>query len=169
MTKILALDPSTKCIGWAILDTETDTIVNAGDYKPAGNSLDDKLADCYDWFNVEFFAMACDVLAIELPIYHRNVKTLRTLAQLAGVLRLAASEWSETIIEILPAERRLALGVPIKLTGMPAKQQIRRLVNATYGLDLKPDQHDISDAVAVAVAAARKLREKEMLTNATKS
>jgi Holliday junction resolvasome RuvABC endonuclease subunit len=138
-------------------------VIQAGSYRPAGRSLDDKLYDCYDWFNAEFFAERLNVLAIELPIYHKNVKTLRTLAQLAGVLRLAAADWSERTIEILPAERRLALGIPINMKGAEAKQHILRNVNALFDLGLTPEQHDIADAVAVAMAARKKIREKEWI------
>jgi len=162
MSKILAIDPSTRCIGWCVLDTRADAIRDYGAFKPRQDvGLDDKLKECHEWL-AELMAESrrgYDVFAFELPVYHRNVKTLRTLAQFAGVLRLAARPWAEQTIEILPAERRLALGVPIAMSGARAKAHIRRLVNAIYGLELKADQHDIADAIAVAVAAQKRMIE----------
>ena len=164
--RILGLDPSTVAIGYALLCTDSDHLLDYGVYKVEGNALDVKLWLAHDWLE-DFFELGdtrrwAQVLAIELPIYHRNIKTLRTLAQMVGALRAAAAYFTDQTIEVLPSERRLAMGITIRMKSKPAKDAIRRIVNQIYGLDLGPDDHDISDAVAVAVAAARKLRIEEL-------
>lgn len=167
MTRILALDPSTVCIAHALLDTEIDHILDYGAFHPGKRDIDDILASAYWWLFdlIRHHPDTPTILAIELPVYHKNVKTLRTLAQLTGALRVATYSWMDETIEVLPAERKTALGLPANMKAKPAKTHILRIVNAMFDLDLTADQHDIADAVAVAVAAQKKLREREMLSD----
>ena len=169
---ILGLDPSTKAIGYAVLDTDGDAVLDCGVYKPGGRSFDWTLLHADVWLNdycaEGFYGLQSEhdiwksATAIEMPVKHRNVKTTITLAQLVGVLRTAAFNWMDTIIEVIPAERLTWLGLPGNLPRKMAKEQVTRLINWRYSLDLKPEDHDAADAVAVALAGWCKLRTETM-------
>ena len=162
---ILGLDPSTKAVGYAVLDTDSDAVLAHGTYKLRQDSLDHTLVDGYLWLEREldaWFTTGSDLLinaiAIEMPVKHRNVATTIKLAQMVGALRCAAFYWLETVIEVIPAERLTALGLPARMKREDAKEQVTRLVNWRYSLDLKPEDHDAADAVAVALAGYCKIR-----------
>lgn len=162
MPNILSLDPSLSAIGFCILDIDADAIIHHGVFKPSGSDLDSKLASAFEWLKTLFDELPpIDIFAIEIGIYAKNVDTLRKLSYLTGVLRLAAWTYNARIIPILPQARRIAVGIPIRMKSKPAKQAIIGIVNARFGLELKPAQHDVADAIAVALAAAKKLKLEE--------
>ena len=162
---ILSLDPSTTCIGWAVMSLDASIVVKYGTHRPKGDTLDKKLADAYRWMlrMVEHwhYTMRRDGgahYAFEMPIVYRNPATTIKLAQMVGVLRVAAFEWVEQTIEINPGGRLSALGLPVNLKRAVAKERVIANVNGLYGLELKPKEHDVADAIAVGLAASNKLK-----------
>jgi Holliday junction resolvasome RuvABC endonuclease subunit len=112
------------------------------------------------WLNNSVFTWGpIDAVASEMPVYYRNAKTTIMLAQLVGVIRYVARNHGP-FIEVLPSERLLALGLPIHLPRKVAKAAVMRLVNAEFGLSISSDHE--SDAIAVGLAALRKLKIEEM-------
>lgn len=163
--RILALDPSLSCVGWALMEYSLELrqawVSSSGKFEPCGKTLDDKLADAAG--RAERIMHGCnpDILAIELPVVYRNHATTIKLAQLVGAIRWAAHHWTDRTIEIQPGGRLTALGLPMKMKRDIAKELVRNTVNALYKLDIEPDDHDISDAVAVAHAAMVELQREE--------
>lgn len=166
---ILALDPSTTCIGWAVMPLDAATVTEYGAYGPKGDDLDHKLIDAHRWLRWMFdqykeFAPhttpgeAITVYAFEMPIVYRNPATTIKLAQLVGVLRVAAFDDVERTIEINPGGRLAALGLPVNLKRAVAKEKVLDTVNMMFSLELKRKDDDIADAIAIGVAASGKLR-----------
>ena len=164
---ILALDPSLSCIGWAVLTLDGERIVEYGKHRPRGDTLDEKLTDAHFWLRwmldadsaiSPIYGEQITAYAFEMPIVYRNPATTIKLAQLVGALRVAAFPWVQRTIEINPGARLSALGLPVNLKRAVAKERIIANVNATYGLELKPKEHDIADSIAIGVAASRKLK-----------
>ena len=157
---ILALDPSLSCIGWAVLTLDGERVVEYGAYRPRGNTLDEKLMNARWWLRIVLGRMEEDVthFAFEMPVVYRNAATTIKLAQLAGVLRVAAFEWAEQTIEVNPGGRLAALGLPVNMKRAVAKFAVIANVNALFGLELKDSEDDIGDAIAVGVAAAKRLK-----------
>jgi len=152
--RLLALDPSTKVIGWAQFDG--DDLVDCGAYHVRGDNLDDKMADAAIW--IDHHMGAAYILALEMPVMWRNVKTTVRLAQMVGALRLAAFPYARAVVEIMPGSRLLALGLRINMKRAEAKKQVVRLVNAMFSLELTAKDHDAADAVAVGLAALKKMK-----------
>lgn len=173
MTRILGCDPSTTAIGWAVLDREENKIIASGTYRPEGKTLNERMMYAFHWLhNLLKREPEVITLAIEMPVVHsthRNVRTALVLAQMAGVLKVAALSHCGRIVEVMPFERRRILGVSTRLKAGPAKVVIVNLVNAMYPyLDLNVKQdHDAADAVAVALAAEHKLTLEEAVARAT--
>ena len=157
---ILALDPSLSCIGWAVLEPDASRVVEYGTYKPQGKTLDEKLNTAFVWmlFRLERdFHEIVSVIAFEMPVVHRNTATTIKLAQLVGVLRTAAFRWISETIEINPGGRLATLGLPVAMKRPMAKQAVLANVNGRYGLKLKAREHDIADAIAVGIAASKRI------------
>ena len=162
VTRLLSLDPSLTRIGFCVLDLEADVITRFGTYKPRGQ-LDKKLSTAFFWLMLQFDELPpVEVCAIETPVMARNAATTIKLGYLGGALRLAAWAHTDRTISVLPQERLTALGLPARMKRADAKANVLRLVNARYNLELKAKDHDVADAIAVALAAARVLKLEEL-------
>ena len=167
---IFAVDPSTVKVGWCVYDEDRDEVVRYGVHRVTGDTFDEKLADIVRSIRYQFEVFDGDVLAVEMPVLHsriRNVKTVIRLAQVVGVLRYAGLCWASRTVEVLPSERCLAFGLAANTKRNHAKRMLVSLVNARFGLDLSPKEHDAADAIAVAVAADLKLRREAVLDAAS--
>lgn len=161
--RILGLDPALSVIGWCVLDTEADRVLYHGAYTcySCHKELDAKLYAYHRWLMGLLDKHPAEVMAIETPVMARNPATTIKLAYLGGVLRLAAWVHTDRTIPILPQERLTALGLPARMKRKTSKAAVLRIVNQLYpGLDITSD--DEADAIAVAVAAAKKLRIEEL-------
>lgn len=156
MTRILGLDPSTVATGWAVLDVldGQETIAGCGAWAPPGRDLDQKLASAHNWLHDLIDRYGPSVLGIETPFFKLNAQTMHTLSSLGAAFRLAATLRAVRVVAVTPAGRCTAIG----LGGNAEKLQVLYTVNAIFGLELT--NHNISDAVAIAAAAALKLREE---------
>lgn len=156
MTRILGLDPSTVAAGWAVLDIldGQETVAASGVWKPSGVDLDQKLVSAHNWLHGLIDRYGPSVLGIETPFFKLNAQTMHTLSSLGAAFRLAATLRAVRVVAVTPAGRCTAIG----LGGNAEKLQVLYTVNAIFGLELT--NHNISDAVAIAAAAALKLREE---------
>lgn len=163
---ILALDPSLKAIGWALLDSGADKILASGEVcKHATQDIDVRLYRACIWlrhqlhtFTVFGELYAPNIVAIEMPIHVHNAKTYCEQCQLVGALRLEISYSGMSTITVYPSERRKVMGMDFKRkSAKEVKQMIMDEVNKRYGLEIESDHE--SDAVAIALAAKEKLNE----------
>jgi crossover junction endodeoxyribonuclease RuvC len=156
VTRILGLDPSTVATGWAILDLldGQEQIAASGVWNPTGCDLDQKLVTAHYWLLDRIDQYAPSILGIETPFFKLNAQTMHTLSSLGAAFRLVAALRAVRIIPISPSARCTAVG----LGGNADKAQVLYTVNAIFGLALT--DHNQSDAIAIAAAAALKLREE---------
>lgn len=168
---IVALDPSTKVIGWALMDDEQ--VYDYGAIQIEGDGLDEKLDDLrckVADLMVSLFGYQDDSLelcGIEMPVLHRrhskqNVHTLKVLAQVVGAIRCTIYPWAYEVLEIIPSQRLLALGLPARMKRADAKAAVLRNVNQIYGLELSSKEHDTADAIAVGRAGLLKAAEDRL-------
>jgi Holliday junction resolvasome RuvABC endonuclease subunit len=158
---LLALDPSLSVIGWCRF--KEGLPVAFGSHRLTTKGIDDKLEEAAKWLGTMLLPGINEV-AIEVPVLSKNPATLRSLAQLTGVLRYRArmthNGLPRRIIEVLPSERLSALGLPIRMTRDAAKAAVIMLVQQIYGITVAND--DEADAIAVGEAAIKKMRLEEM-------
>ena len=86
----------------------------------------------------------------------QNVKSLCHRARLDGAFLAAAGEAGVEVIEVIPAQRLNAVGLPGNLDRESAKAQCLFVVNAMFGMNLS--SHDAADAVAIGLAAWGKMK-----------
>jgi len=160
--RLLALDASYECIGWALFETDAhqEWLSSWGSIRPSGTCLDDLRADASTKIAGLIEAGGADTLAIEMPVMAKNAATTIKLAQLVGAIRLTAWLYVGEIIEIQPGSRLAALDIPIKTRRKVAKMLVVNTINALYKLELTDSQHDIADAIAVGHAALAEMRQE---------
>ncbi len=156
---ILGLDASTVAIGWALLDYE-QVYLHGIKQLDGHNDFDKRLYEAGQWMEMEGIYMGVEphstIVAIEEPVLRAggksNPDTMRKLAYVDGALAYVALRHGLRVVRVLPGARLSALGLPIKLRRDTAKAHVLQLVNARYGLNLTPKEHDAADAIAVALA-----------------
>jgi len=106
---------------------------------------------------VEQFAP--DAVAVESVFAALNVGTALKLAEVRGVVLLAAAQAQ------IPAHSYSPREVKANVTGYGAasKQQVQQMVKSILGLDQCPEPSDAADALAVALCHAQMSRARERL------
>jgi crossover junction endodeoxyribonuclease RuvC len=106
---------------------------------------------------------APDAVAVESAFAALNVGTALKLAEVRGVVLLAAAQAQ------IPAHSYSPREVKANVTGYGAasKQQVQQMVKSLLGLDQCPQPSDAADALAVALCHAQMSRARERLAVST--
>ena len=101
-----------------------------------------------------------DAVAVEAVFAALNVRTALRLAEVRGVVLLAAAQHNIVVHSYSPRE------VKCSVTGFGAasKQQMQQMVSSALGLTEYPEPPDAADALAVALCHAHLSRAKERVT-----
>lgn len=156
---ILAFDPGTATVGWAVLFHAGDrarlggcgALTTSKNEKPQARLMkihQDVQALIADW--------RPDVMALERQFFAKNQTTALKVGQAVGVILLAAAEAGLDVVEYTPPEIKLA----VVGEGNADKKQVQYMVKRILGLKETPKPDDAADAVAIAIchANSRKLR-----------
>jgi crossover junction endodeoxyribonuclease RuvC len=98
-----------------------------------------------------------DLAALESPFHGPNARSLIVLAQARGALLAAVAGAGVAVHEYTPAEVKSA----VTGNGRADKQQVARMLAVLLALSRDPAErpaHDATDALAVAVCCAHRLR-----------
>ena len=153
--RILAVDPSLRGTGYAILE-ETGTTIRCLEYAVVRNSttlsqegclisIHDRLRDRIDQF-------APTALAIEKVIFVQSFATAILLGSARGVAVLAAAQKGLSIHEYPPKrDKQAVVGL-----GAASKNQVAFMVRALLGLTETPPS-DAADAIAIGLTHLRSI------------
>jgi crossover junction endodeoxyribonuclease RuvC len=152
--RILALDPSLRSTGYAILEgtAEKPAVLASGTIKnPASRASQDCLIEIHDRLSELISQHSPTALAIELIIYVQNTRTAVILGAARGVALLAAARGGLTIHEYPPKlVKKSATG-----KGAAKKEQVAFMTRALFGLRHNPAP-DEADALAVGLTHLRR-------------
>jgi crossover junction endodeoxyribonuclease RuvC len=154
--KILGIDPGTRNLGYCILDFDSEkyTLVEAGLLKFKKNILKEQILELTKGLDVILSSYVIDEVAIEDIFFAHNPKTVLKLAQFRGALSL------KIILSVGNYEEYTPLQVKKSITGngKASKEQVAFMVKRLLNLkkDIKP--FDITDAMAVAITHAQRLK-----------
>jgi len=150
---ILGLDPSFSATGWAVLSNR-HSVKNAGIFPgPKSEVFEVRLKSAHEWIaSILNKYVGIEIVGIEQPFFARNPKTFYEQAALVTIYRYEAYESGKTVHMVHPSQRFKPFG--IKPRG--GKEQLRKTINLRFDLKIKPKDHDVSDAIAVAVTAAER-------------
>jgi crossover junction endodeoxyribonuclease RuvC len=118
-----------------------------------------RLREIHELISALIIEFSPDAMAVESVFTALNVGTTLRLAEVRGVVLLAAAQASIPALSYSPRE------VKASITGYGAasKQQIQQMVRATLGLSEYPEPEDAADALAIALCHAHAARAQQRM------
>jgi crossover junction endodeoxyribonuclease RuvC len=128
-----------------------------------GAPLHERLRLIYERLTKALEEHAPDHVFLESMFHHKNAQSAIVLGEARGVALLAASMRSVPLGEISPAEVKKA----VTGRGNADKGQVQEMVRILLGLEKRAAQ-DASDALAIAIAGASRVRFDEAIERGLK-
>ena len=153
---ILGIDPGTRNMGYCLLEVtcEKYRLIEAGVLKFKQDDLKVQIRELVKGIEVITSAHNIDEVAIEDIFYAHNPKTVLKLAQFRGALSL------QILLSIGDYEEYTPLQVKKAITGngKATKEQVAFMVKRLLKLKKEIKPYDISDAMAVAITHAQRVK-----------
>jgi crossover junction endodeoxyribonuclease RuvC len=157
--RVVGIDPGLQRTGYGCVELDpkgwTPTLVEAGVLRlKAGTSVAHRLRQL-ELDLVEVLEELCpSAVAVESVFSHQqNLRTAILMAHARGVVLLCGQRRGLELVELSPATVKKAMTGQ----GNASKRQMQLAVAAEFGLDRPPEPPDVADAIAVALAGARRL------------
>lgn len=146
--RILAIDPSLRCTGFAVLERLAGAKARAMEYgtipNPAKLSASSCLVAIHDRLAELIHRYEPDCAAVEAVIYVQSYRTAITLGAARGAAILALAQRGIPVFEYAPTDVKQA----VVGRGGAAKDQVAFMIRALLGLTETP-QADAADALAI--------------------
>ena len=148
--KILGVDPGSRTLGWGIVEGSGLKYrgVAYGTVKTDPKTdFAQRLAKIYSDLSQIIEDFSPDVLSIEEAFYAQNVKVALKLGQVRGVVLLLGENSGLGIAEYSPRlVKKTVVGY-----GNAEKEQVQEMVKTLLKMKTRPEPHDASDALAIAI------------------
>jgi crossover junction endodeoxyribonuclease RuvC len=153
---ILGIDPGSINCGYAILEkTKNKTLLlEAGLIKIKAKVLQEQIVELVEGFDTIIRGKEIDEVAIEDIFYAYNPKTVIKLAQFRGALSLKVLQEIGNFSEYTPLQVKKA----VTGNGKAKKEQVAFMVKRILGIKQEIKPLDITDAIAVALTHAQRIR-----------
>lgn len=150
--RILGVDPGLRTTGYGVIDCtgEQTRLVEAGIVvSNAGAALEQRLRELHDGMSRVIAATRPSAVVIEeLYTTYKNPLTAIMMGHARGVLCLAGAQHGVPVHTLAHSlVKRALIG-----SGSARKEQVNRMVVQLLGLRVHPQPHDVSDALALALA-----------------
>ena len=154
--KILGIDPGSRNCGYAVVEKEGRgmRLVEAGLIRIKQKELQHQIVELVEGLDLILKSHAVDEVAIEDIFFAFNPKTVLKLAQFRGALSLKILQEHGNFAEYTPLQVKKALTA----NGKAAKEQVAFMVKRILGIQKEIKPLDITDAMAVAITHAQRLR-----------
>lgn len=165
---ILGVDPGTIVTGFAIIKNEKNVVslLESGIVKlPAANNLQQKLEIIYKELSMLIKKYKPNEFAIETAFYGKNVQSAMKIGYARGVSILAAAHYKIPSNEYSPREIKKS----IVGTGAASKEQVSYMVKTLLNIKNTEMKFDESDACAVALCHAFRLKTPSSKKNSWKN
>ncbi|OQX73560.1 MAG: crossover junction endodeoxyribonuclease RuvC [Campylobacteraceae bacterium 4484_4] len=153
---ILGIDPGSINCGYALLKKEKTkvTLLEAGLIKIKEKVLQHQIVELVEGFDSVIKGWEIDEVAIEDIFYAYNPKTVIKLAQFRGALSLKVLQEIGNFSEYTPLQVKKA----VTGNGKAKKEQVAFMVKRLLGINKEIKPLDITDAIAVALTHAQRLK-----------
>jgi crossover junction endodeoxyribonuclease RuvC len=153
---ILGIDPGTRNCGYAIIKKEKNRVilVEAGLIKIKEKILQHQIVELCEGLDIIFENHKIDEVSIEDIFYAFNPKTVLKLAQFRGALSLKVLQVFGNFHEYTPLQVKKA----VTGNGKAAKEQVAFMVKRILGIKKEIKPLDITDAIAIALTHAQRLK-----------
>jgi len=129
---------------------------------PSRASFDSRLREIHQLISRLVSEFSPDAVAVESVFSALNVRTALKLAEVRGVVLLAAAQAQIPSHSYSPREVK----VSVAGYGGASKQQMQQMVSSALGLMTHPEPADAADALAVALCHAHLSRARERMARA---
>ena len=154
---ILGVDPGTNYTGYGIVKAHKNSftkVVNGLIKLPTGYTLTEKLEIIYSGLDKLIKTHKPDEFAIETAFYGKNVQSAMKIGYARGVSLLAAIHNKVPTSEYSPREiKKSVVG-----NGAASKQQVSFMIKSLLGIKNVKMRFDESDALAIALCHAFRVR-----------
>ena len=163
--RILGIDPGLRITGYACLEVAGDLhvprVVEAGIFRIDPRApLEMRLGSLHDDLDSTLGDLKPDFVAVETLFSHyRRARTAILMAHARGVVLLACARRSLSVSDFVATEVKKA----VTGNGHADKEQVQEAVTHQLGLQERPSPYDVSDAMAIALCAARRSNPAEPL------
>lgn len=154
--KILGIDPGTRNCGYAVIEKDGREIklLEAGLVKIKTKILQEQIVEMTEGLDMIFRKYKLDEVAIEDMFYAFNPKTVIKLAQFRGAISLKVLQEFGNFAEYTPLQVKQA----VTGNGKAQKEQVAFMVKRLLGIKKEIKPLDITDAIAIALTHAQRLR-----------
>jgi len=155
--RILGIDPGSRNCGYAIVEKEGRQLrlVEAGLIRIRQKELQHQIVELVEGLELILRSQPVDEVAIEDIFFAFNPKTVLKLAQFRGALSLKILQEHGNFAEYTPLQVKKALTG----NGKAAKEQVAFMVKRILKIQKEIKPLDITDAMAVAITHAQRLRQ----------
>lgn len=155
---ILGIDPGTRNCGYAIIRLEQGKVelVEAGLIKIKPEALQLQIPQVVEALEQIFSIHKIDEVAMEDIFYAHNPQTVLKLAQFRGAIMLKLLQEHGMFAEYTPLQVKKALTGKAKA----AKEQVAFMVQRLLGIKKAIKPLDITDAIAIAMTHAQRVKAK---------
>ena len=165
--RVLGVDPAVAgATGYGVIEIEGSAtrLMRFGALKlPLRASFDDRLCQIHRLIAGLIEEFSPQAVAVEAVFTALNMRTALKLAEMRGVVLLAAAQARVPAQSYSPREVKASVAG----FGAASKQQIQRMVAALLGLAECPQPTDAADALAIALCHAQACRANERFVRAT--
>ena len=153
---ILGIDPGSKNCGYAIIEKNLNRLklVEAGLIKIKSSELQHQITELVEGIDIIFKNNRVDEVAIDDIFYAYNPKTVLKLAQFRGALSLKVLQVFGNFSEYTPLQVKKSVTGKAKAK----KEQVAFMVKRILGVNQEIKPLDITDAIAVALTHAQRLK-----------
>jgi crossover junction endodeoxyribonuclease RuvC len=161
--RVLGVDPALAgATGYGIIEFvgSSPRLVRFGSFKlPARATLAARLYEIHTLISQLVAEFTPDAVAVESVFAALNIRTALKLAEVRGVVLLAAAQASIPAHSYSPREVKSSVAG----YGAASKQQMQQMVSSALGLTEVPEPADAADALAVALCHAHLARAQERM------
>ncbi len=153
---ILGIDPGTRNCGYAIIKKEKNRVIliEAGLIKIKERILQHQIVELCEGLDIIFSNHKIDEVSIEDIFFAFNPKTVLKLAQFRGALSLKVLQVFGNFHEYTPLQVKKA----VTGNGKATKEQVSFMVKRILGIKKEIKPLDITDAIAIALTHAQRLK-----------
>ncbi len=155
--RVIGIDPGYGRVGWGVVEGERHELASRawGCIETAKESpIPVRILEVWRELSRLLEAWSPDGMAIETLYFSKNVTTAMQVAEVRGVIRLAAAERDLPVAEYTPNQIKQA----VTGSGRAEKRQVQEMVRRILALDELPRPDDAADALACAVCHLHRTR-----------
>lgn len=159
---ILGIDPGTKITGYGVLKV-CDNTFNALDFgcirPPYTYALTKRYFIIFDSIEKIIQKYKPNAIAVETQFVNKNAQSAIKLGMARGSVIIAAEKNFVPVFEYAPRQAKMA----VVGNGAASKEQIQKMLKMLLNLSKEPTPEDASDALALAICHAHRIRFKEKI------